>query len=110
MVTKTNDTMELQTSDKYRFCNHHHELTEQHEIIDLGDGPFVANKAAIPLLTALNEAGLRTRTHHHDGGENRFVSILLDNVTLEIRKVHEVHADRTRYNGKTELLICWRKQ
>ena len=88
-------------------CNHHHELTEDHEVVDFGDGKFVANKAVIPLLKALNEAGLRTRTHHYEGGEHGFVSIILDNVSLEVRKVHEVHSTRTKYNGKTELLIVW---
>lgn len=97
-------------TDKYKFCNHHHELTDEHEIVDFGDGEFVANKAAIPLLKALNEAGLKTRTHHFAGGNHGFVSILLDNVRLEIKQVNEVDADRTKYNGKTELLILWDKQ
>lgn len=90
-------------------CNHHHPLTEEHAWVDFGEGPFVANKAAIPLLQALNAAGLKTRTHHWEGSGHGFVSILCDNVTLEIRKVQEIHADRTSYNGKTELLICWDK-
>jgi len=57
-------------------------------------------------LDALNELGLRTRTHHVDesGG---FVSILLDNAEVEIRTVDERDADRTRYNGKREVLITW---
>jgi len=95
-------------SDNYLHMNHHHELTGQHEIVNFGAGDFVANKIAIPLLKALNEAGLITRTHHIDqtGG---FVSILLDNVTIEVRQVSEIHAHRTQFNGKQELLIRWNK-
>ena len=94
-------------TDKFKFCNHHHELTEDHEMVDFGDGEFVANKMAIPLLKALNELGLRTRTHHVDAGGG-FVSILLeDNVRVEIKTVNEVDADRTKFNGKKELLILW---
>lgn len=93
-------------SDKYAHYNHHHELTDDHQLVDFGDGEFVANKAAVPLLKALNEGGLRTRTHHMTGTSKSFVSILLDNVELEVRKVNEA-CGRTKYNGKTELLIRW---
>lgn len=95
-------------TDKYKYCNHHHELTDQHEIVDFGTGEFVANKVAIPLLKALNEVGLKTRTHHMDerGG---FVAILLDNVRIEIKPVFEKDADRTEFNGKYELLILWER-
>lgn len=88
-------------------CNHHHELTDQHEMVDFGDGEFVANKAAIPLLKALAEMGLRTRTHHYDGGDHGFFSILLEGVRVEIKEVDEIHADRTKYNGLHEVLISW---
>jgi hypothetical protein len=95
-------------TNKYKYCNHHHELTDQHELVDFGNGQFVANKRAIPLLKALNEAGLQTRTHHfsHEN-DHGFISILLDNVRLEIKTVNEIDADRTCYNGKKELLIMW---
>lgn len=99
--------MESDHTDKYKYCNHHHELTADHEIIDLGTGPFVANKSAIPLLKALNDLGLITRTHHVDqaGG---FISIILDaHIDIEIKTVYENDATRTQYNGKTELLIGW---
>ncbi len=98
--------MEVKSTNKYKYCNHHHELTDEYEIIDFGDGEFVANKKAIPLLKTLNELGIRTRTHHidNDGG---FIGILLDNVSLEIRTVNEKDAERTKYNGKKELLILW---
>ena len=101
--------MENTPTDKHKWCNHHHELTDEYEIVDFGDGKFVANKAAIPLLKALNEAGIKTRTHHYDGGNEGFISILLDNVTLEVKQVFEAAADRTKFNGKTEVLICWDK-
>ncbi len=97
-------------STKYTYCNHHHELTDEHEVVDFGDGEFVANKKATPLLRALNELGLRTRTHHISGaGDNNFFSILLaENITIEIKTVNEVDADRIKYNGQKELLIQWR--
>ena len=91
---------------KYRYCNHHHELTDSHELVDFGSGVFVANKEAIPLLKALNDIGLKTRSHHVDGNIN-WVAILLDNVAFEIKEVFERDADRTEYNGKKEILIKW---
>jgi len=97
-------------SNKYKNCNHHHELTEEHEIVDFGDGEFVANKKAIPLLKALNDLGLRTRTHHIDNEDHAFFSILLDNAEVSIRKVNELVASRTKYNGKSELIISWNKE
>ena len=94
-------------TDKYKFCNHHHKLGLNHKLVDFGDGEFVANKKAIPLLKALNEIGLKTRTHHINNETHSFVSILLDNVTIEIKEVFEKDALRTKYNGKKELLIFW---
>ncbi len=96
-------------SEKYKNCNHHHELTDEHEIVDFGNGTFVANKQAIPLLKALNEIGLNTRTHHVDVDGHSFVSILLDNAEIEVRKVFERDSTRVEYNGKHELLIQWKK-
>jgi hypothetical protein len=97
----------LESTEQFRFCNHHHELDENYEVVDFGDGEFVANKAAIPLLKALNEAGLKTRTHHYTGEGGAFVSILLDDIHVEIKTVNEIDADRTKYNGKKELLLMW---
>lgn len=98
----------MKESTKYTYCNHHHELTSEYEIVDFGDGEFVANKKAVPLLKALNELGLRTRTHHVSE-ENNFFSILLaENVQTEIKTVNEVDADRDKYNGQKEVLIQWR--
>lgn len=97
----------MKETEKYRHFNHHRELTEDEQIVDFGDGEFIANKAAIPLLKALNDLGLRTRTHHVDdtGG---FVSILIShNVKAEVRTVYEYDSSRTKYNGKIELLISW---
>ncbi|MDF2189300.1 hypothetical protein [Paraflavitalea sp. CAU 1676] len=95
-------------SDQYKYCNHHHELTEDYEIVNFGDGEFVANKAAVPLLKALNEAGLRTRSHHIEKlGEGWFTILLEENVDIEIKTVREIDADRYRYDGKVELLIRW---
>ena len=95
-------------TEEYRWCNHHHKLEGEHTVVDFGDGPFVANNDGIPLLKALNEIGLRTRTHHIEKDGGCFVSILLDDrVRFEIKKVFEKDADRTKYNGMTELLILW---
>ena len=96
-------------TDKYRYCNHHHEIGDKHEIVDFGDGEFVANKEAIPLLKALNEIGLITRSHHIDDKEHAWVCILLDNVNIEVKDIFERDASRTKHNGKKELLIRWRK-
>lgn len=97
------------STDKYRYCNHHHEIGDNHELVDFGDGQFVANKEAIPLLKALNEIGLKTRSHHIDSSENAWFTIVLDNVNIEVKEVFERDADRTKYNGKKELLIQWVK-
>ena len=91
---------------KYEFCNHHHKITKGQKIVDFGFGKFVADKAAIPLLKALNEIGLKTRTHHIDR-DHGFVGIIIDNVDIEVRKVFERSATRTKYNNKYELLISW---
>lgn len=99
----------LKPTDKYRHCNHYHELTKKHEIVDFWDWEFVANKDWIPLLKALNEIWLKTRTHHIEKWEHCFISVLLDNVTIEIREVNET-ADRTKYNGKKELLLLWKSK
>jgi hypothetical protein len=100
---------EPKESSAYKYCNHHHVPTASHDVVDFGHGTFVANKKAIPLLKALNELGLRTRTHHITDDDHAFVSILLDGQTsFEVRKVFENAADRTCYNGETELLISWR--
>lgn len=99
----------MKATDKYKFCNHHHELTENNSVVNFGDGDFVANNEAIPLLKALNEAGLKTRTHHFDGGKHGFISILLDNIDIEVVTINEIHAYRTKYNGKKEILIKWER-
>lgn len=93
-------------TDKYKHFNHYHELTDEHQIVDFGDGEFIANVAAIPLLKALNELGLRTRTHHvdDDGG---FFSILLNpNVEFRLQNINET--DRRKYDGMSELLVQWK--
>jgi hypothetical protein len=96
------------STDEYKYCNHHHEIGDSHKLVDFGNGEFVANKDAIQLLKALNEIGLLTRTHHIEKGKGSFVSILLDDqVDVEIRTVNEIHANRTEYDGKKELLIRW---
>lgn len=101
---------EPKPTDKYKYCNHHHEITDDQELVDFGDGEFVANREAIPLLKALNDLGLRTRSHHIDSSEHAFICILLDNAEIEVKKVYERDADRTKYDGKIELLIKWTKK
>lgn len=98
------------STEKYKHFNHYHELTNKHRVVDFGDGEFIANTDAIPLLKALSEIGLKTRTHHIDkDSEGGFFSILVEpNVSFQIRQVNE--RDRTKYDGMTELLISWRNE
>jgi len=104
------NTKRGKSTDKYKKYNHHHEILNEHKIVDFNNGKFVANIEAIPLLKALNEIGLRTRTHHIGKEKEAFISILLDkDVSIEIKTVFERDADRTKYTGKKELLISWRK-
>ena len=96
---------------KHRHCNHHHELTPEQKVVDFGTGKFVADKARIPLLKALNECGLKTRTHcyGHKTGHS-FVAILLDDdVQIEVRKVNENVSGRRFPEGAKELLISWKR-
>lgn len=100
----------MKPSNKYIYCNHHHELDDKHSLVDFGDGEFVANNDAIPLLKALSDLGLKTRSHHIVKGESHpWVCILLDNVRIEIKEVYEADSSRTKYNGKKEILIQWNK-
>jgi len=98
------------STDKYIHCNHHHVIADEHQEVDFGDGVFVANNEAVSLLKALSEVGLRTRTHHIGKEKSCFLSIILDNVTIEIKDVFEKDSTRTKYNGKKELLLIWIKQ
>ena len=94
-------------STKFTHMNHHHELTPEHEIVNYAGVEFVANKMAIPILSALHDLGLRTRTHHVQDKQG-FVSVLLDpGVSVEVRQVNERDADRDIYNGQTEVLLRW---
>ena len=45
-------------TDKYAHMNHYHELTDSQKIVNFGTGDFVADRKLIPLLKALNEAGI----------------------------------------------------
>lgn len=78
-------------TDKYKKFNHYHEVTKEQEIVNFGTGEFCADKKRIPLLKALNECGLITRTHcyGHESGYS-FISILMENeVKINVRKVNE---------------------
>lgn len=97
------------STDKYTYCNHFHELTEDHEIVNLGDQDVVVNKEATILLKELNRLGLKTRSHHV-GDNECFLSILLDNTSIEVRDVNERDSTRDMYNGKKELLIQWKRK
>ena len=99
----------LKPTTKYEHFNHNHEMTDEHEIVDFGDGEFIANKKAVPLLKALADLGIRTRTHHADD-EGGFVGIMLDEpISAEIRIAHEANSSRTKYNGLPELILKWYK-
>lgn len=90
-------------------CNHHHEITSEQTEVDFGTGKFIADNQRIALLKALNEAGLTTRTHcyGHETGHS-FVSILLDDVEVQVRDVNE-RPDRKFAKGKKELIITWKR-
>jgi len=92
------------------FCNHHHAITEDQKLVNFGSGQFVADKVMIPLLKALNEIGLTTRTHC-SGHEHKdaFISIILDNAEIEVKEVNERDSSRTQFNGKREILIQWKR-
>lgn len=94
-------------SGKYASANHHHELTARHKLVRIGGSEFVANVDAIPLLTALDNVGLKTRSHHIDGSGPAFIAIMLDNASVEIQRVNEGRSGRTEFNGKYEMLIRW---
>ena len=99
------------SSKKFKKYNHHHQITKDQKIVNFGTGNFVADKKRIPLLKALNECGLITRTHcyGHETGYS-FISILFENnMHIEIKKIFEKDAKRTKFNGKTELLINWKR-
>jgi hypothetical protein len=90
-------------------CNHHHPIKDDEEFVDFGTGRFVADKPMIPLLKALNELGLRTRTHNYGDTTHAFFSIILDDDTeVEIKTVNERDANRDTFNGERELLIVFK--
>jgi len=102
--------MDALPTDKYKHFNHHHEITEKHQFVDFGDGEFIANKEAVPLLAALNNLGLRTRTHHIDENGGFFSILIDDNIQdVTVKKVYERDSTRTKYNGMTEVLISFRR-
>jgi hypothetical protein len=90
-------------------CNHHHVISDDQEMVDLGRGAFVADKEMLPLLRALNDAGIATRTHccGHGSGHSFLGIIIADGMHVDIRKVHETDAARDTFRGETELLISW---
>lgn len=98
----------LVATDKYKYCNHHHELTDKHTITKIDGNDVVVNTEAILLLHELNKLGLKTRTHHiAEDCPHAFLSILLDNVEIEVVTVYEKDSNRTHYNGKKELILKW---
>ncbi len=99
-------------TDEFRYCNHHHKITKDQKLVTIGGNKFVADKKMIPLLKALNEIGLTTRTHTYDKKTGHaFISIILDQQTdMSLKKVFENAASRTKFNGETELLISWKNK
>lgn len=98
-------------SKKFKQYNHHHKLTKDHKLVNFSNSKFVADKKRIPLLKALNQCGLVTRTHcyGHETGYS-FVGIMFENdMSIEIKNIFERDSLRTKFNGKTELLISWKR-
>ena len=101
----------LGATKKFRKYNHHHKITKDQKLVDFGNGKFVADKKRISLLKVLNECGLVTRTHcyGHKTGYS-FLGIMFENdMTIKVRKIYERDSTRTKFNGKTELLIDWKR-
>jgi hypothetical protein len=109
--------MKAKETDKYNYCNHYHELTEDQKIVDFGTGNFVADREMIPLLRELNRCGLITRSHcsGHDGNHS-FIAISKDNITdIQIRNRDKLTNLKTLKTKNTEdkelneILIEWVK-
>jgi hypothetical protein len=99
-------------TDKYKKFNHYHEIMKDQSFVNFGSGKFIADNKRIPLLKALNECGLITRTHCY-GGETgySFISILMnDSMEISIKTVTENHSDRTFPKGTKEILISWKRK
>jgi len=92
---KSESVGSAKTQENLRAPNHE----EYQKEVDLGGVKVWADPELIPLLKALNEAGLTTRSHCCGHGNNRaWVAIKLDNITgLEVRKDES-------YN---EVLVTW---
>lgn len=102
---------DIKVSKKHKSCNHHHVISKNQTVVDLGTGEFVADNERIALLTSLNEAGLVTRTHcyGHETGFS-FIAILMRNdLSLEIRPAHENACDRGFDGDETELVLSWKR-
>ena len=104
------DNSKPEPTDKYKHMNHYHELTERQEIVDLGTGPFVADKAMLPLLRALNEIGICTRSHNYDEKTGQhFVAICLDKGTsVSITDGHENYSNRKDMCDH-QIVIGWKE-
>ena len=100
------------TTKEYKRFNHYHKITKEQQFVNFGTGTFIADKKRIPLLKALNECGLITRTHcfGHEIGYS-FVSILLDeNMTVEFKIINDGYDDKRFPKGTPELLISWKRK
>lgn len=100
-------------TDKYKKFNHYHEIMKDQSIVNFGSGEFIVDNKRIPLLKALNDCGLITRTHcyGHETGHS-FVSILLnDEMEVVIKEnVREGYSTRTFPKGTKEVLISWKRK
>lgn len=95
-------------TDKYKHFNHHHEINDDEEFIEINGEKFIADKPMIPLLFALNTMGLKTRTHSYDAEDgSAWIGIIMDTASIEVRKVFERDSTRFEYDGKQELIISW---
>jgi len=101
----------INQTKKYRRFNHHHEIRPDQAFIKIDGQQFIADKKMIPLLRALNAAGLKTRSHcagHKD--IYSFLCLILDPETsIEIRPVSEIKSTRRFPAGTQELCIQWKR-
>jgi pyruvate-formate lyase-activating enzyme len=86
-------------SEKYKYCNHHHEPTEDQAIVNIGGEQFVADKEMISLLTAMNDLGIKTMSHCC-GHETKKPFIRISTRNIEF-------VDIRQYEGS--IVICWKR-
>jgi hypothetical protein len=79
-----------------------HAMKHEQELVEIDGQKFLADSEMIPLLKALNEAGLKTRTHC-SGCEKGTPWVVIKTDNIEIIQVRN-------YEGCKEVLIEWKHE